>query len=232
MELREYFDIIRRRWWLPALLALAALILSTLVALRGNAAFKTELRLAVSTLPSMDQANAYYDPVYFANLSSEYLADDLGEILQSDTFGQDISKELGYTLDPGTISSVTRARKTHRLIDVTITTPTAEMGQAIGNAMVKILNDSGRTSAYLRVLDAYKAQVAVVNQPIVTRGSGLALLGAEIALRTLLGLLLGLGLAFLLDYLDQTVRSRRELERDLGLTVLGEIPRARRGALA
>ena len=48
----------------------------------------------------------------------------------------------------------------------------------------------------------------------------------------IIGLLVGIGLAFLLDYIDPSVRSREEAEDVLRLPVLGEIPRTRRGAAA
>lgn len=236
MELLEYGNIVRRRWWIPAALTLLALLAATAVALRGAAAYRTELRLSVGTQPTVDRASAlYYDPIYYANLSSEYLADDLSELIRSPAFADDISQELGSTISPTVISDSTRAKKTHRLIDVTITTSTFEEGRDIGAAMVTILNDPGRTKGYLQVMEAYKGQVAIVNQPVTRRGNGTPALVAEIGLRTLVGLLLGLGLAFLVEYLDQTVRSRRDLEDLLALPVLAEIPGAsggRRRALA
>ena len=36
MELREYWAILRRRWWLPVGLALVAFVFSTVIALRGR----------------------------------------------------------------------------------------------------------------------------------------------------------------------------------------------------
>ena len=44
--------------------------------------------------------------------------------------------------------------------------------------------------------------------------------------RQAVGLVVGIGLAFLLDYLDSSVRDRRTLE-ELGLPLLGEIPKHR-----
>ncbi len=46
----------------------------------------------------------------------------------------------------------------------------------------------------------------------------------DLPLRVLLALAAGIGLAFLLDYLDTSVRERRDLE-ELGLPVLGEVSR-------
>ena len=43
-------------------------------------------------------------------------------------------------------------------------------------------------------------------------------------LRVLLGVLVGVGIVFLLHYLDTSVRRRAELE-EMGLRVLAEIPR-------
>ncbi len=233
MELREYWEIIRRRWWLPAALTLAALVASTVVALQGSAAYRTEMRLAVSTIPVLDRASAlYYDPVYYANLSAEYLADDLTGLIPSEAFAVDVSRELGYGLPPAAIASVTRARKTHRWVDVTITTPDLNQGQAIGEAMVRVLNDPARASSAMTAMAAYRGQVSIVSSPVTQRGASSIGLATEIGLRTVVGLFLGLALAFLLDYLDQSVRGRRDVERDLALPVLGEIPRARRGALA
>ncbi|MCA9990049.1 MAG: hypothetical protein KDE29_03500, partial [Anaerolineales bacterium] len=46
----------------------------------------------------------------------------------------------------------------------------------------------------------------------------------DLPLRLLLAVAAGVGLAFLVDYLDPTVRGRGELEK-MGLPLLGEIPR-------
>src|SRR5688500_4308156 len=104
MELLQYWEIVRRRWWLPAALTLVALVASAGVALRGAAAWETEMRLAISTQPTVDRLTSlYYDPIYYANLSSEYLADDLSEIIRSEAFANDVLAELGIQGDPASI---------------------------------------------------------------------------------------------------------------------------------
>ncbi len=47
----------------------------------------------------------------------------------------------------------------------------------------------------------------------------------NLALGLILGLMLGVGLAFLLDYMDQTIKTSEDVKEKLGLNVLGIIPR-------
>jgi tyrosine-protein kinase Etk/Wzc len=70
---------------------------------------------------------------------------------------------------------------------------------------------------YVQLIDP-----AFGTQPILPRGRLNVLLGA------LLGLILGLGAAFFLEYLDRTVRTSADVETLLGIPVLGVIPRLRR----
>ena len=44
------------------------------------------------------------------------------------------------------------------------------------------------------------------------------------AIAGVLGLFVGAGIAFLLDYVDNTIKTKEEAEKILGLPVLGQIP--------
>jgi capsular polysaccharide biosynthesis protein len=238
MELREYWSIIRRHWWLPAAITLVALVASTVVGIRGAAAYKTDMRLAVSTIPTPDPGSVlYYDPTYYSNLDSEYLADDMSEFMTSRAFADEVHRELAtsttpYEVDIDTVMSATRAKKTHRFIDITLTTSTFEEGQAIAGSISRILSDPNHVSQYLTALTAYHTQMEIVTPPVTHRANTLFGLISETGLRTLIGLLVGIGLAFLVDYIDPSVRTRQEAERLLDVPVLGEIPRPARRRVA
>jgi hypothetical protein len=95
------------------------------------------------------------------------------------------------------------------------------------------LSDPNHVSQYLTALTAYHTQMEIVTPPVTHRANSLFGLISEIGLRTVIGLLVGIGLAFLIDYIDPSVRTRQEAERLLDMPVLGEIPRpARRRAAA
>lgn len=72
-------------------------------------------------------------------------------------------------------------------------------------------------SPYVEILDP-----AIGASQIQSRGRVNVFLGA------LLGLILGVGAAFFLEYLDRTVRTSSDVESLLGIPVLGIIPRLRR----
>src|SRR5262249_8425690 len=234
MELREYWAIIRRRWWLPVGVMVIALLASTVVGIRGASAFKTDMRLAVSTIPVQDpNAERYFDPTYYSNLDSEYLADDMSEFMTSRAFADEVHRELATSTTPidvdiDAIMTATRTKKTHRFIDITLTTPTTEQGEAIAGSISRILRDPNHISQYLTALTAYHTQMEIVTPPVAHRANTPVGLVSEIGLRTLIGLLLGIGLVFLIDYLDPSVRTREEAERLLEMPVLGEIPRPAR----
>jgi capsular polysaccharide biosynthesis protein len=235
VEIGQYLDIVRRRWWLVALTFLAALFMAGVFAVRGATAYKATVRVAVSTavpddyLPrsttgpdGMPRPGPFYDPNYYNWLTSEYLADDLSEIVRSRSFAEDVSAIMGENVDPKSISDVVRTRKTHRILSITVTANEFGKAQRLGDAIVKALQTE--SPKYLRQLSAVNGQIVVIDPPETQRGEGAAAVVIDIGLKALLGLLFGLALVFALDYLDPRVRNGRDAERTLGLPIMGEIP--------
>jgi capsular polysaccharide biosynthesis protein len=222
MELRAYGAVLRRHAKLIGLITLGTLILSVILAFRGPSTYTASMRLAISVVPDTRNIDVFKYESYYAWLSSEYLADDLSELLKSDAFAQDVSNEMGMEVSPSTIVNLTRTKKTHRLLDLQIVAADPDMALAIANAFQRVLNT--KLGDYLAFLQANNGFVRIVNQPSVARTNTLPLTVAEIGLRTMAGLLAGIGLAFLLEYVDDRLRDRREVESFLGTKVLAEIP--------
>ena len=226
MQLWQYWEIVRRRLWLVLLLPVVALAASGFMALRGPSAYCSNMKLAVGIIPEPREGTTYKYDLYYPWLSSEYLADDLTEVIKSQAFAEDVQAELGYGLEPAAIANATRSKKTHRTIDLAVCGADQNSVRDLGEAYQRVLNT--RLGEYFRQLQVQNAQVRIINRPTVSRGLTASGLAAELGLRTLLGLVLGVALAFLLHYLDDRLRDRRELEDSLGLPILAEVPPHRR----
>jgi capsular polysaccharide biosynthesis protein len=222
MQLRDYWEIVRRRWPLVLLVPALTLVASGYFALRGPGAYCSFMKLAVTVRPDPTYLSDHYDPRLTSTQFAEYLADDLTEIFKSQAFGADVAAELGHSIEPGMVAAATRAKKTHRTIDLEVCGQDLGAVSELGQAYARVFET--RLPAYFQQLQLAEASAVLINRPTVGRATSLAGIAAQLALRTLLGLALGLGLAFLLHYLDDRLRDRRDLERALELPILAEIP--------
>ena len=222
MELRAYGAVLKRHARLIGLITLATLVISVAMALRGPSAYTATMRLAISVVPDPRVGDFFKFDSYYSVLTSEYLADDLSELLRSEAFAADVSAEMGNTVEPEAIVNLTRTKKTHRLLDVQIAAGNPQSALAIAEAYERVLNT--KLPEYLAFLQANNGFVRIVNRPKVARTNSLPLTAAEVGLRTMAGLLGAVGLAFLLEYVDDRLRDRRQVESFLGTTVLAEIP--------
>jgi capsular polysaccharide biosynthesis protein len=123
----------------------------------------------------------------------------------------------------GHIQSFTVAEKQHRILTMQITWPDEGQLRAIAEAARKTLEEEN--AKYFRQLGSEGADVFVIDSARVVP-LGISLKDRlEIPIRVALALLAGVGLAFLLHYLDDTIRDPEEVEA-LGMSLLGQIPSA------
>lgn len=230
MELRAYWQIYRRRWWVPVVLTVAVALIS-LLQLRPwqtpPPTYSASLRLLVGVLPAADADTTSYDPHYYAWQTSEYLVDDFTEVVRSTLFAQQVSQRLasqGITIPAGAIQGSSATGKLHRILALSITWPDRAQLEAITTAAVAELGDN--ITFYFRQLGTENALVTILDEPQITMIGPSLRQRLDFPLRLLLSFLAGILLVFLLDYFDTAIRNRQEVEA-LGLVVIGEIPRYR-----
>ena len=227
MELRAYWAIIMRRWWLPVGLALLVAALALVVQRPWQprpVSYNASMRFNVGIQPERIPGVYTYDR-YYTMLTSEYLVDDLGEIVRSQAFAGAVSERLageGITVPAGAIGASTQPGKLHRILTVNISWPDENQLRSIANAVVETL--TGSSADFFGQFSADEADIRLIDPPVVGIAGRPASEQLDIPLRVLLALAAGLGLAFLLDYLDRSVRDRSDIEK-LGLPILAEIPR-------
>ena len=225
MELRQYWRIVYKRLWI--VIALVAIVLiSSLVFQPGRPAlYQTSLRFTVAVAPESRSGDYYAYDRYYTWMSSEYFVDELTEIVASEAFARAVSEELANSdldLPAGALRGSMIADRTHRILTVHITwgDDQAQLSE-IADAAARVLR--GRSADFLGQLGATDTDIRLIDPPVVLPVARSLKDKLDLPIRLFLALVAGVALTFLLDYLDDTVRDRAEVEA-LGLAVLGEIP--------
>ena len=94
----------------------------------------------------------------------------------------------------------------------------------------ELLQRQSETAVSSRLQATKQSNVRVVDRALVPGGPYRPSLKKDLAMSLALGLFLGVGCVFLLEYLDRTLKSAEEAERLLGLPVLAVIPDVGEGA--
>ncbi len=167
----------------------------------------------------------YYDyDRYYNWLASEYLIDDMTQIVKGNVFLKDVvdqpwARDRGLT--PSSIAGAVDVERTHRILTISArwTDPVVAVQLANGvaenlvNNRMKYFGRPGTDDASVAIVE--RADGAVENS---TR----RLLELGVKLIAVVGL--ALGAALLADYLDDSLKSTSQVEKELGLRVLAEVP--------
>ena len=218
MELRQYGRIILRRWWLVAALLIIVLVLSLLTYKTPAPLYQATMRFAIGIEGDEPVSAAAGEGRSDSWLASEYLADDLSQVLRGGDFAARISQKVGFDVPVGAIF----ASREHRIMTVSITWSDPAQAQAIAEAVGAAIEDGG--AGYFPQLAGVEAKAILIDGPGIGPVGRSLRDKLDLPLRLFMALVAGVALAFLWDYLDNTVRDRADLE-SLGTPVLGEIPR-------
>jgi capsular polysaccharide biosynthesis protein len=232
MELQQWWRVLQRRWWIPVVLVVTTVGVSLMLAQRVNSEHTVQFRLAVSVPPEPREGPYFTYSGFYSWQASEYLTDDLSELLRSEMFARDVRAVLAQRglpdVDPAIVQTA-RPQKTHRILSVTLNVPDPELGQRIADAIQTVITEKGRE--YVAQLGQAEAQVRLIDGPRVVPPTVGARSLLELGARAFLALLVGVGLAFLLHAVDPYFRERSEVEETLGLPVLAAIPAERAGRI-
>jgi capsular polysaccharide biosynthesis protein len=223
MELKQYTQIVWKRVWIPILLVVVVAIASLLTRTTPVPTYNMTMRFNVGIKPQTANGDYNYDG-YYAWISSEYLTDNLTGLVSSQNFAGDVNRYLAEAGSAIQIpAGIISGENQHRILRMNISWGNAaeltEITQAIGRAMeehaLSYFPQSGEAGATITMIDAVG--------PFETTASSLRQ-QLDLPVRLILALGAGIALTFLLDYLDDSVRGKAELEA-MGIAVLAEVPK-------
>jgi capsular polysaccharide biosynthesis protein len=224
VELREYWRVVVDRFPVIAVTFAVAVVvaaISVFVLPQGSSAYAAELGLAIRPKPLPPTANPMYSQDYYDYIASEYANDDLIAILQSDDFLKEVQAALAKA-PGGVVTGGIDAKKAHRVVTITTTSSTGDGALRLAQGVNSVLTDPSAQSRYFDLFTNRDLVVSVVDQPrLVAQPAGRNPL-LNLVARSLVGLALGVTLAFLVEYLDDTVRPSDAAL--LGSPILAEIP--------
>jgi capsular exopolysaccharide synthesis family protein len=222
MELTRYVRLLRRRLWMivacPIVAALAAGIVSFMLSPVYEA--HTALLVWPANLGPAD-ANA-------APLNPDQIAKTYASLLKQPPLLEAVARELGLNLRPedmaGQITVTPQVNTT--ILDVTVSDTNPARARDIANSLVDQLvlevkdikaRNAASTNARLSDVLWVASPATLPDRPVAPRKT-LNVLFAFVA-----GLVLALGVAFLLEYLDQSIKTDEELTERLGLISMGHL---------
>jgi capsular polysaccharide biosynthesis protein len=225
MELILIFRVLVRWWWVVVIPVVVAAIFVVPDLLRESPAtsggFNVTLRYSAAQVASnLVPRDGDYQDVW---LASELTVNALTDWVRSGSFRDEIRQQLetnGSEIDLGALGVAADNKRS--IGQLSLSYPDADQLAAITEAAIVVLK--GRAQTYFPQLGNEPAAVTILDTPqVVPAPPPLANRFAPL-IRLAVALLGGILLAFLVEYLDPTLRRREQVEA-LGLPVIGSIPR-------
>lgn len=202
INLKEYVDIIKKRVWIIILLTMLTTAVGYIYSKNNTpiTQYQTSTRVILEAEPNT------------INTLMVMIKDPL--ILDK------VISQLGLTKSSGALANQINIGSVNdsQIIKVTVVDTDPQLAVEIANTTIEVFRNeiTGILGIFLNVKVISEAQDA---SPLEEAGSNMILIMFA------LGIILGIGFVFLLDSLDNRIRSDQEIEKYLGAPVLGFIPK-------
>jgi capsular polysaccharide biosynthesis protein len=219
VELQEYLQILKKRWLLILIITVSAAAVSAGVSFFViKPTYKSDISIIIGkTDVSIDgkiQAGNYNDILMYQKLVKTY-----SELAKSRTVAEHAINSLGLDMKPTALQGMISVspKGDTEFLTISVTSRNAEQAMSIANQLAKSLKEVSITVKKMdnvQLLDAAQLPTSPASpRPML-----------NIAIAFFLGLMVSVGLVFLLEYLDSTVKTQDDIEKLLGVPVIGVIP--------
>lgn len=219
MTLEDIFRALKKRWLLIVSVTLMCLIGGSIFVLF----FGPEPVYQSSTTVLVNYRAEETNKLTQSDLTtSQKLVATYNEIIKSATILEPVIKALDLDMTADELLKnigVAQVNDTE-IIKITVKNEDPELSRDIANTIANVF--SKEISKIMKVdststLDVAKTPTTPLSQNKITK----------IAIAGILGMMISVGLVFVLEYLDRTVKTADETEKLLGVPVLGVIPKSK-----
>ncbi|MEC5423414.1 Wzz/FepE/Etk N-terminal domain-containing protein [Virgibacillus sp. C22-A2] len=217
ISLKEIFEVVKKRILLIiAFLLGAALIAAVISYFVLTPTYQNSSQFLV-TQESQDSNTQFNSNDIRTNVE---LINTYNVIIKSPAILEDVVTELGLNISSAQLSDKIQVQSADnsQVVTVTATDPSPETATQIANTTVSIFQDKIPDLMNVdNVSVLSEAQLSDNPSPVAPNPM------LNIAIAVVLGAMVGVGIAFLLEYLDNTIKSENDIEKKLQLPVLGVI---------
>ena len=219
MTLEDIFRALKKRWLLIVSVTLMCLIGGSIFVLF----FGPEPVYQASTTVLVNYRAEETNKLTQSDLTtSQKLVATYNEIIKSATILEPVIKALDLDMTADELLKnigVAQVNDTE-IIKITVKNEDPELSRDIANTIANVF--SKEISKIMKVdststLDVAKTPMTPLSQNKITK----------IAIAGILGMMISVGLVFVFEYLDRTVKTADETEKLLGVPVLGVIPKSK-----
>jgi capsular polysaccharide biosynthesis protein len=216
LELRQYWDILRKRWLLVvAIPVIAALVSGVLSFFVLKPQYEADTTLLVNQKSSSDPSL-----VYSTITANQALVSTYSNIIKSRTIEQAVIDDLKLPYTAQQLDGMIQVSSPNQsqVIDVKVVDGSQAEAARIANELASVFQRKAETLMDVKNVQVVDPAEAISNPVPVKPNKKL-----NVAIAFILGLMVSVGLAFLLEYLDNRLRTEEDVKRYLGLPVLGAI---------
>lgn len=219
MTLQQFVKVLRSRWITVCVAALIPILGAVAYTLTQTPLYQASTRLYVSTTAGSSVAD-----LYSGNRLSQDRVLSYTQLVMGQTLAERTVDRLGLDINPASLRVTARSKPNTVLIDVAVVDSSPVRARDIANAlsdefvvMVRELEtpSSGATPEARVVVEQ---RASIPTEPVIPKTR------QNLALGIALGAMFGVGLAFIRDQLDNSIKSPESLEEVAGTSVVGHIP--------
>lgn len=217
IELKRFFRVIIKRWWvILSLIALALIlgILYTFFYVKPLYQSNTSIYIGKSTKP--DSVAIMYNDV----LLNDRLVNDYRELVKSRLIADEVIREMGLrdiTYDQFAAKMNVASKKDTRLIYITATDQNPELAKNLADKVAEVFRN--KATDIMRVDNIQIIDKAILPEEPITPNKYI-----NITISFLIGFLLGLSIVLIMEYFDDTVKTPDDAIKYIDLPVLCSIP--------
>ena len=216
IDLREYFAIIKKRFWIIALLAIISALISGVISFfMLNPVYEAKSTLIVNADKQAETQIVTGDQITV----TQKLAVTYGEIIKSRIVLDDVIKNLKLENTYESLSgqiTVSPVNDT-QIISISVQDTNPQKARDIANEIPKVFEKEAK-----RITKANDVQV--IDKAILPKNPIKPNKVMNVLIAFVLGTMIGLFIVFLIEYLDNKIKTPQDIEKHLGLSVIGVIP--------